>query len=98
MPLNTATIPALMGLGLYAQANNLNLSNNTTMLIELFMLMQQQAEVQTALNEIRRLDRAVFGIPYDVPYISNPYANPYTTPYCTPVTNTTPITPHCTCY
>jgi hypothetical protein len=71
----------IIGLGLYAQSQNINLSNNTTALLELFATLTQQ-------EEINRLNRAVFGTPflgapyqygYEAPLFGNPYAYPYAT-------------------
>ena len=45
-PKDLNTILPIVGLGLYAQANHLNISNNTTTLIGLYALMQQQREIE----------------------------------------------------
>jgi hypothetical protein len=73
-------IPAVIGLGLYANANNLNLANNTTALIELFLLFSQQ-------KEIDRLNAAIFGehLLYGAPF-NTPYGTPYGVPYGIPRT------------
>ena len=41
----------LVGLGLYSQANNINLANNSTMLIGLFVLLQEQREIEHLRRE-----------------------------------------------
>ena len=43
---------ALIGLGLYAQCNELNLANNTTMLLVLFLLFTQHGEIQDIKDEL----------------------------------------------
>jgi hypothetical protein len=68
----------MIGLGLYAQANNVNLANNITTLTELFVLLQQQREIEIAGAEISRLNAAVFGYPVD---FINPTIVPQAAPY-----------------
>ncbi|MDR0462453.1 MAG: hypothetical protein LBG88_03960 [Christensenellaceae bacterium] len=45
-------LPALLGLGIFAQSNEVSLNNNTTTLLMLFLLLEEQ-------NEIERLERRV---------------------------------------
>ena len=52
-------IPALLGLGLYSQCNELNLANNTTMLLALFLILEEQERLEDQECRIKRLERHV---------------------------------------
>jgi len=84
MDLKNLIIPAVVGLGLYAQSNNLNLSNNTTALLEMLLLLNQQQEITTQRAEIEQLNVSVYGTPwpYRQPYYATSVAS-YATPYYT---------------
>jgi hypothetical protein len=89
-------VPAILGLGLYAQANNINLASNTTTLMELFLLLTQQEEIAFTQTQVARLNYATFGAPWpyagiappstvygaSLPYygVSSPYAERYIAP------------------
>jgi hypothetical protein len=84
-------MPAVIGLGLYAQTKNLNLSNNTTILLELLAVLSQQNELVTMQREIVRLEQTLYGAAW--PYYEGygiPYRNSngclYTTEYSVPFT------------
>lgn len=49
---NELTVLALLGLGLYAQSNNISLANNTTTLLVLFLLFIQQQEIDNVKKEV----------------------------------------------
>ena len=52
-------IPALLGLGLYAQTNEINLANNTTILLLLFVVLEDHAEVEKLKYRIAHIEREI---------------------------------------
>ena len=50
-------IPALIGLGLFAQSNELSLCNNTTILLMLVMLIQDHVELEEVKCRQERLEK-----------------------------------------
>ena len=50
-------IPALLGLGLFAQNGELNLCSNTTILLILFVLLEDHQEVEELECRLNRLER-----------------------------------------
>ncbi|MDR0384294.1 MAG: hypothetical protein LBH47_03170 [Christensenellaceae bacterium] len=82
-------IPAIVGFGLYAQQNNINLSNNAVTIAEILMILTQEQKIQVQTAELARLNFSVYGAPYpyfieapQVPYVA-PYTSPYASPYST---------------
>jgi len=49
-------LPALLGLGLFAQNGEINLSNNTTMLLTLFLLLQDHQELEQLEHRVDRIE------------------------------------------
>jgi len=54
---NELVILGLFGLGLFAQNNELNLANNTTVLLLLLFILQGQAEIEELRQEICCIER-----------------------------------------
>jgi hypothetical protein len=68
-------LPAVIGIGLYAHANSINLTNNTTTLLELLLLAIQQTEIRDMERQILRLNNVVFGTPFPCPPTCDPVIN-----------------------
>ncbi|MDR0975871.1 MAG: hypothetical protein LBM01_02840 [Christensenellaceae bacterium] len=81
-------MPAILGLGIYAQANNVNIATNTTSLLSLFMMLQEGSAIEAEAARITRLEAAMLagGNPYlaqNAICAGTTYAQPvvsYTTP------------------
>lgn len=56
-------IPALLGLGVFAQHSELNLANNTTMLLLLFVLLEDHQEIEHLRHQVERIERRSY-FPY----------------------------------
>ena len=95
MNIRNFLIPTVIGLGLYAQSNNINLSNNTTALLELTLLLVQQNELEVHRRAIERLNCTVYGTPWG-------YTAPFTAPAAAataaaPIAAVAPFTAGCAC-
>jgi len=53
-------IPVLIGLGLYSQNCELNLANNTTMLLALFVLLEDHQRIERLERHLDYLERIEF--------------------------------------
>lgn len=69
-------IPALLGLGLYAQNSDVNLSNNTTMLISLFVLLEDHSRINELEARVHRLEK--------IEYCERDNRSAYQDEYCYP--------------
>ena len=49
-------IPALIGLGIYAQNCEMSLANNTTMLLTLYLLLQDHQEIEELECKVQKLE------------------------------------------
>ena len=52
-------LPALLGLGLFAQNGDINLSNNTTILLLLFLVLQDHQEIERLECRVDRIENNV---------------------------------------
>ena len=78
MELRNFLIPAVVGLGLYAQSHDICLSNNTVALLELGLLLVHQEELHRHQCELNRLNRTVFDTPC---CDDHRYATPFFAPF-----------------
>jgi hypothetical protein len=74
MNVRTLLIPAVIGLGLYAQSNSISLSNNTVELLELVLLLMHQNELEVHRRELEHLNCTVYGTPWGTPPFPAPAA------------------------
>ena len=58
-------IPALLGLGLYAQSTDLNLANNTTMLLLLYLLLEDHQHIEGLERRVDRIERSGYSRRYN---------------------------------
>jgi hypothetical protein len=85
-------VPTVIGLGLYAQANNLNLATNTTALLELALSAVQQEEIAILQRQVTRLNCTVYGTPWGY---GEPYA--FAAPIAAPIPQAAPFATNYSC-
>lgn len=58
---NELVILGLLGLGLYAQSNEINLANNTTMLLALLLIFLEHEAIEELRHEVHHFHRFTDG-------------------------------------